>query len=217
MDRNRLIGIARMYMGSQKTSPTRERGYTYHHGLRTANLAQELVARLDEPLGVEEDVLFAGALFHDLGKGEEDHHLVGAARAMSVLNGALSPDELRQVAELIEHHNQRDAAETLPVASRVVQDADTIDHMGVQRVWLALFQSAGEERGPAETVEHYFGAAHQAYIASLRDRLHFSPAVEEFDRRMRVQETVFSHLADEVQGHFCQLPASGVVGEEVVR
>lgn len=212
MDRNRLTGIARMHMGAQKSHQTRERGFIYYHGLRTAKLALHLSLRIPETVGVDEDVLFAGALFHDLGKGGPEHNVAGAVRAMSILNGACGKDELRAVAELIEHHNLRDRSPALPVASRIVQDADILDHMGGQMVWLSLFWSANHDRGPDETLEYYYSEEHQAYIERLRSLLNFDAAVAEFDSRRMLQETFFKRLGEEMEGRFVDettLPVSG--------
>src|SRR6056297_2341039 len=91
MDRQRLIEIASAEMADSKVQPTRERGYIYHHGRRVAALAEQLAATLDTSLNVSADCVFAAGLFHDLAKGTEPHHTLGAEKARPLLAGEMTP------------------------------------------------------------------------------------------------------------------------------
>ena len=64
-------------MASRQESKDREPGWLYHHGRRVARIA----LRLADEIGaaVDRDVMYAGALFHDIGKGAEPHNEIGAA------------------------------------------------------------------------------------------------------------------------------------------
>jgi uncharacterized protein len=196
MDKQRLIEIARGAMAGVKAHPARETGYVFHHGLRVAKIAMDLLGRLGEPAGAAPGVIWAACLFHDVGKGVEPHHQTGAARARELLAGELPATELRTVAELILLHNQR-GREGLSTAAKVVQDADLLDHFGAQCVWLCISWSRTYDRTIEQALEFYNGAENGRYIAGSRASLHFAASREEFDRRVAVERRFFDELAAE--------------------
>jgi len=108
MDRERVIQIARAAMGHNRTHPARERGYVFHHALRTARIALALVERIDEAptLEASEDEVFAAALFHDVAKGEEPHN-EAAARCVGEL---LTDERTAAVARIVREHNRCEGA-----------------------------------------------------------------------------------------------------------
>lgn len=188
IDREQLTELARKAMGESVCLPEREQGYTFHHGLRTARIALDLHARLDAPDGAEADLTFAGALFHDIGKGLRPHHEIGAAMTVELLGPHLSAGTVEQVARVVREHNQRQRpAECLP-ESRIVQDADILDHVGAVLIWQAFHYSAVRHETPAHAVAYYFGPEHQQWLDGLSLSLNF-----ELSRDLLAERRVFTH------------------------
>jgi uncharacterized protein len=200
MDRDRLIEVARLAMAERKTHPAREKGYVFHHGLRTAELAMHLRGRIDRPLEADPEVVFAAALFHDVGKGIEPHHETGAALTAALLAEACGADQVRAIAAIVRRHNQRGGGEALPVATRLVQDADLLDHFGAQSVWLAFHWSGTHERTCEQTLAFYNGEENRRYLAASRAALNFEATREVYDRRVTFERDFFDRLAAESAG-----------------
>ena len=85
MDRQKIIEIARVAMAQRQPRQEREKGYVFHHGLRTAKIAMKLFDSLECPDKTCPDILFCAALFHDVGKGTEPHNETGAKIASELL------------------------------------------------------------------------------------------------------------------------------------
>jgi uncharacterized protein len=76
MDIERINQIAYESMAHRKTHQGREPGFILYHGRRTAQIALRLAAQING--AVDRNILYTGALFHDIGKGTEPHNEAGA-------------------------------------------------------------------------------------------------------------------------------------------
>ncbi len=97
-------------------------GYTLQHTERVRRLARRLAA--DE--GADIEVVGLAALLHDVAKAEgEDHAQRGAERTRALLDGALPPERVAQIAATVAAHNA--AVPGDPIEWRVLSDADKVD------------------------------------------------------------------------------------------
>jgi len=200
MDKQRLIRIARMAMGQRKVTPEREMGYVFHHCLRVAGIAAALWEQLGRRADIDPDILFAGALFHDVAKGTEPHSRLGALTVAELLASELAEPQLQQVARVVREHNSRKQSWDCLPASQIVQDADVLDHFGAQSVWLVVGYAAVHDEPPEACLEFYLGPDHQDEIARRRKGLNFEVSRESFDRRVAFERRFFERLADEQAG-----------------
>lgn len=200
MNRAKCIQIARAAMAGQKVHPAREKGYTFHHGLRTAHLALRLREQISKPLEVSEKLLFLAGLFHDVGKGREPHNQSGAAAVVGLLGEELTGEEVEAVGRIIREHNQRKNSRRCWVASKIVQDADLLDHFGAHGVWLCLHYSASRDRTDAQTLKYYNSPDHQACQVKSRKALNFEISRLSFDRRVSLERQFMDRLAIEADG-----------------
>jgi len=200
MDTDRLIEIARAAMAGRKDHPARERGYTFHHGLRTARIALRLAGLIDEAVGTPQDVLFAGALFHDVGKAVEPHNETGAARVGELLAGELAAEQLALVQRIVREHNRRAHADECCTAGRVVQDADVLDHFGTQSVWLCFHWQCTHEGSCDDALAFYDGPANRDYLEGSRRALNFEAARRIYDERVAFERAFFDRFAAEAAG-----------------
>lgn len=200
MNRKKCIQIARSAMAGRKAHPAREKGYTFHHGLRTARLALRLREQISKPMEVSEALLFAAALFHDVGKGLEPHNHSGAAAVADLLADQLTPDEIKAVGRIVREHNRRKNNRGCWLASKIVQDADLLDHFGAQGIWLCLHYSATHGRTDAQTLKFHNSPDNHAYQVKSRKALNFEISRLAFDRRMSLERQFMDRLAAEADG-----------------
>jgi len=200
MNRKRCIQIARSAMAGRRAHPQRERGYTFHHGLRTARLALALHEQISRPLEVSESLLFVAALFHDVGKGYEPHNRSGAAAVKRLLAGQLTPDEIKAAGRIVREHNLRKNNRRCWTASKIVQDADLLDHFGAHGVWLCLRDSAIHGRNDEQTLQFYNGPEYQALLVKARKSLNFPISRLAFDGRSAIERQLMDRLAAEAKG-----------------
>ena len=186
-------------MNGRKPSATRERGYIYNHGLRVANMALMLLDSTGGKLGTARNIVFAGALFHDVAKGIPSHADVGAEWVITLLRKSATKQEAEQIAFIVRNHNNRGHTD-FPVYIHAVQDADVLDKVGGQMAWRAFHFSAYQERDPALTVEYYFGKEHQLYLRMLSDSLNLKKSRKVFASRLKLQDAFFERFREEVNG-----------------
>lgn len=201
MDLKLITDIARKEMKPRKSLATRERGYLWHHGIRVAHIAMELCDLVDPEERVNRETVYAGALFHDVGKGTKPHNEAGAKIAMTLLQGACAPWEVEETCRLIRLHNRR--SEATDMAAWVVQDADAIDHVGAQQVWLSFLWNAQNNQSQEESLEYYFGEENRGWQAGIRERLNFDAAKAAFDHRLGIADRFFEEMRRENEGHLC--------------
>ncbi|MBN1264665.1 MAG: HD domain-containing protein [Anaerolineales bacterium] len=189
MNREQIEQIARSVMLDCKTHKEREPGWIFYHGLRTARIAEDICSLLD--LNIDGDVLFTGALFHDIGKGSKPHNIVGAELTGKLLGTHFDEEELDRICEIVRLHNQRNNGHEYSLEVRVVQDADLLDHVGPINSWLAFYWSGTHN----ETIED-----HVSFITSeeteqererLRSQLNFDVSVRMYDERILWEDRFF--------------------------
>ena len=194
MDKHELDRRARKAMSQRKTHPGRETGYIYAHGRRVAAIALELAAEVDVEATVDRDILYAAALLHDVGKGIEPHHTLGAVVVRELLDGLAGPEAIDAIARIVAEHNQRDRAGACGLGSRIVQDADILDHHGPQNVWLCLQYAARHDQSVEETLAWYEGDSSRRQAGWNRSALNFEASRRRFDERLTVEREFFQML-----------------------
>ncbi|MHC4717689.1 MAG: HD domain-containing protein [Planctomycetota bacterium] len=189
MNRDQIEEVARDRMLERKEQEAREPGWLFYHGIRTAKIAEKLCDLLE--MEVNRDTVFAGALFHDIGKGRDRHSLVGAKVTKTLLERHCTSEELEAVCEIVRLHNQRHGQERCPEVVRVVQDADLLDHVGPIVPWLAFYWSGTHREAIDSHVRYVTGEENQRYRKGMRERLNFEVSVTMFDERVAWENDFF--------------------------
>jgi uncharacterized protein len=189
MNLDRIDQIAREAMMGRSEHPARAPGWLYYHGRRTGRIAQWLAKQL--LVGVDEDLLYVGALFHDVGKGKEPHNEIGAEIASVLLGPICTADEIAGVCELVRNHNQRNEPGRT-AAVKLVQDADLLDHVGPIGPWLAFYWSGARGESIEEHRAFIRGEENRQYRAGMKAMLNFEFSRQEFDKRVRFEDEFFS-------------------------
>lgn len=207
MQQAEIIAWAESKMQSA-VEPALETGYRFHHGQRVAQLALALAAR--ESLAVDRDVLFIGALLHDVGKSGDvgkGHGPRGARLIEEEIAHLFTAEELRRVTTIVASHylrpkskfqrNQPDPG--WPAEVLLVQDADTLDHFGANGVWIAHHWAAKEQRSQTATIAEHFGPGRDWYEEALR-AMNYPEAVAELKQRMAFTDAYMREWQRENRG-----------------
>ena len=184
-------------MATRLSSPHREPGYIFYHGERTARMCGELLELVvgeDAEFG---DEVFAAAVFHDVGKGFDEHHLVGAEIAVRLLSGLMDPTEIESIKNIVSHHCLRDPARAESIEVALVQDADMIDHFGTQEIWLRLSRCIGEKRSAADFASEWSGAGTAESRIRCRELLNFDVSKKIYDERIKYADEFMNRFAAE--------------------
>lgn len=186
-----------------------ERGFRYHHGLRVAGIAEQLAEELGRDY--DRETLFLSAYLHDVGKAGysgPDHGPRGAelirSEALTLFDSRLHEGVLNAVANHYMRPNsswlEGSVAPTLYYETLLVQDADILDHFGVNALWSAIRWSAHEGLGVLDTIEKYNGEA--KWQDEARRSLNFGPSRAELARRIRLQDSIYAAWLREQEGPF---------------
>jgi len=184
--------IACEQMAQRRPDPDREPGFILNHCRRTALIALRLAEQIN--LQVPRDILYAGALFHDVGKGTEPHNETGAQMARELLRDICRGDELDRICEIVRQHNQRGKSNDFTPEIKLVQDADYLDHAGPLGVWIALYYHGTHAETIEAALRYFHGDERAGALAMMRKRLNYALSVRIFDQRVDWEERFFTEF-----------------------
>lgn len=131
-------------------------GFRYHHGVRVMKYCQKIAEfpRFDNE-SINMDALLIGALFHDIGKieaidkngqliygnyGGISHDALGAKIAPKYLEKFIKDKDLINQICLIISEQESKVVPTR-IESKIIKDADRLDHYGVIHLWCSITHS----------------------------------------------------------------------------
>jgi len=195
-----LTQLARNTMGQRVTHTERESGYGYYHGMRVAKIAQRLADVVDDKRKIDPEELYAAGLFHDVTKGIEPHEETGAALLVTLLAPYFDKAPLRRIGQMVQEHNMRTGNKRTGLGSRILQDADILDHVGTQSIWLNFQYAARHDEPQKGAYEWATGAKHQKKIKRWREALNFDLSRAIFERRVQYENEFFNTFKRELTG-----------------
>ncbi|GIP34709.1 HD domain-containing protein [Paenibacillus sp. J2TS4] len=199
MDIEKIKEVAMKTMSRRKSHLQRERGFIFYHGQRVANMAIHLRKSLFPEDSSKDDIIYVGALFHDVAKGIEPHGKMGAQLIPHLLNEYCTAQELEQISEVVALHNARQR-EGQPFYVKLVQDADVLDHFGSLEIWLKFMYSAHTEENVFDAVALWDSKEHQEYIENSRALLNYDLSQKIYDDRIEFERTFQERFALECNG-----------------
>lgn len=191
MDSQLIDKIAWQALSGRAEHTRREPDWLYYHGQRTGNIALWLADKIGNP--VNRDIMYTGALFHDVAKGSEPHHEIGANQTRELLSSVCTADELDAICNIILNHNQRNVPGH-PAYIKIVQDADLLDHVGVIGPWLAFYWSGSRDETFDDHIKFFRSGEIIQHRQELRSSLNFDVSAEEFDRRIEFEDEFFNRF-----------------------
>lgn len=203
MDFERLDRIAFEKIGKRKSHLEREIGACYYHGVRVAQGVVELRKKIFPNDSSHDEILRCAGLFHDVAKGIEPHPGYGAIIVRELLKNVLTEEELVAVADLIAVHDDRAPESDLHDKwIRLLQDADLLDHYGVQGVWLSFtYQAYTGQQQMMPLIDFYDGEWTES-IAKSRQKLNYDISKEIFDEKAAFEYSVIERMKREGKGFY---------------
>ena len=198
MDIDKLTQIAHDAMVHRKTSEARETGYIFYHGKRTAEIALKLADQLQAE--VNRELLYIGALFHDIGKGNEPHNESGALIVRELLSELYPTEALDNICEIVLCHNRRLRFNEFSLAIKIVQDADILDRVGPMAVWHIFYKGFASDCNVDDTLIFGNGEERTKHLSLLKSVLNFSISQKLFDRRAEFEHQIFKVISRCQQG-----------------
>ncbi len=190
--------LARRLMIDRKGHLERETGYIYYHGVRTAEICMKLLDRMNLDCSIDREMLYAGALLHDVAKGVEPHAENGAAIVRQSLAGKLPAESIESLAELVRMHNKR--GQSTRIDQMLIQDADLLDHFGSQNVWLGFLFSASCDEPGEKALEYFRSDKNLRFVEWCRGILNFDASREVLEGKLAFEKLFFDRFERELHG-----------------
>ncbi len=204
MDFTRLEKLAEIHMKHRKSHRERETGFVFAHGKRVMNGVIILRKMITDDSSFD-DTLACAALFHDVGKGIGEHGKSGAAIARYILKDEITPDELDEVARLIDAHNQRDPESgRWDIRAKLLQDADLIDHFGIMEVWINFLYNANRDWS-FEKAQEFYKNEFDAEVAENRKLINYDIAKQIYDEKIAFNRMIIERMKTEGAGDYVGL------------
>ena len=200
MDRDKLLKIAYNTMECRKAHLNREKGFIFYHGERTANLALNLRKKIFPGEPSKDDIIYAAALFHDIGKGIGHHNETGGVLAKEFLENEMPMQDLETVCSIIRLHNKRKLTDNYSMEIKIVQDADLLDHLGTIEVWLHFFYYANQGGNVKDSIEYWTGQEFKENRKIQRELLNYNLSKQIFDEKIKFEDDFIKRFYKEANG-----------------
>lgn len=202
MDFEKLEALAAEWMKDGRWHKLRETGSVYYHGLRVSRGVLQLRRAVTDD-GQMDDCLRCAALLHDMGKGEADHARCGAELARDRLSGYLTAEELERVCRLIAVHDDRKPGENaFDVWEMLLQDADILDHVGTQEIWMCCNYYARQDR-PFEAMAEWYPDEFEKQMRAYERSLNFMQSKRILTEKVEFQRRFMErYLAERTGGYW---------------
>ena len=200
MNLDAITKIAHEEMGSRKEHKYRERGFLLNHGLRVGKIAINLRKKIYPNESSMDHIIYVGALFHDLCKGNEPHSENGSKMISKLIKEFCSESELMKIEEIILLHNKRNTVNDFEKYIKLVQDADVLDHFGTVEIWQNSSQNGQTEEGILGTLEWYNSSECVEYNDRSIKSLNYDISKKIFEDRISFVELFRSRLTKENNG-----------------
>jgi len=200
MDMNIIAKIAKTLMIDRKAHIEREIGGVYYHGQRTANIAITLRKNIFSNDSNFDETLIAAAYLHDCGKGIGPHAEYGAVIAKHALKNIIDQEEIDKIANLILLHTSRNPENNdFDKATKLLQDADLLDHIGIYEIWMNIQYYAHTEGSISDMIT-YYDKNYKNQRVKHRKLLNFDYSRRVYDEKAAFEKSFIDRLNKEGQG-----------------
>ena len=124
-----------------------------------------------------------------LAKGGSITAVVGSKMVPKILGRVLEKSEIEDIQRLVREHNLRERPNICKLDSRTLQDADVLDHFGVQGIWLSVYYTAKNNGDQKDMLNYYQSKEHKEYAEDKFYGLNFDISKKMFCRTLFQTET----------------------------
>ena len=207
MDLQAINKIAFDLMGDKRGHEWHDVGAKYYHGQRVAKLAIALRKAILPGDDSFDNIIMVAAWLHDICNGsdgwvdgENIHGKQGAERAREILKPFCTSNEINEIAELIEYHDDRDLAKQHGSDYlKILQDADSLDHRGSLEVWGTIVFAVLTNRTAQETAEYNLTKGFRS-LDEYRELVHFELSKQIFDDKVAFYKEFIKRFSTESKG-----------------
>jgi uncharacterized protein len=192
MEIDRIEAVAEAEMASRQDLRYREPGWILHHGKRTGHIARHLLHTLG--LNVCPNTVYVAGLFHDIGKGQDRHNEVGARRCRELLSDLVPADTLGVICDTVESHHKRKKSDSFSDCTKLVQDADLIDHVGLIDIWMAFYWSGSRRESIHDHIAWFKGDESRRWRGYMRNHLNFDVSRQILEDRIEKSDRFFTEF-----------------------
>ncbi len=181
------------YVDDIFTGNNQSQSHSLEHTIRVANTCMDIAKRL----GASIDILLTAALFHDVGRAEEEktgrnHADISAELAKEYLEKQEKYDMIPEVCDAIKSH--RFSTKILPKfkEGKILKDADALDALGIIGLYRVISYSAERNVDMGKTNIHF----HEKLLI-LPSLMHFKYSKKLAKRKCKILST-FSKGLEEI-------------------
>lgn len=202
MDFLALDALAQKLMRARKSHREREIGAIYDHGKRVSVGVISLREAITDD-DSHDDMLRAAAMFHDVGKGIEPHAHSGSILMRDLLRGYTTADEVEEMARLVAAHCDRHPNEEKhDLWTKLLQDADLLDHFGTYDIWMCFSYYAYNGQEGIQKAATYLANELPQQAKKQRELLNFSVSRQIFDEKLAFENSLTRRLLIEATGNY---------------
>jgi uncharacterized protein len=198
--------IAHKLMSQKRNQEWRDVGNKYYHGQRVAKLAVALRKLILPNENGFDEILTVASWLHDVRNddnaflnGVNIHGKLGAEEATEILKPYCDATQIELIANLIEHHDDRNSKAPHGDLIKILQDADLLDHRGTTEIWGTIVYASIYNRTMHETAAWNMQEGISA-IKEYRERLNFEISKKIFDDRTNFYKTFVERFFAESNG-----------------
>ncbi|MHA1591794.1 MAG: HD domain-containing protein [Candidatus Heimdallarchaeaceae archaeon] len=159
--------------------------HSLEHTIRVANTCIDIAKHL----GASIDILLTAALFHDVGRAEEektgrDHAGISAELAKEYLERQEKYDMIPEVCNAIKSHRFSTKIQPKFKEGKILKDADALDALGITGLYRVISYSAEKNVDMRKTNEHF----HEKLLV-LPSLMHFKYSKKLAKRKCKILST----------------------------
>lgn len=181
----KFITSTYLYVESIFTTNNQSQTHSLEHTVRVANTCIDIAKRL----GASIDTLLTAALFHDVGRVEEEktgrcHADISAEMAREYLEKQEKYDMIPEVCDAIKSHRFSTKIQPKFKEGKILKDADALDALGIIGLYRAISYSAERNVDMKKTNMHF----HEKLLV-LPSLMHFKYSKKLAKRKCNILST----------------------------
>lgn len=190
-------------------------GYRYRHGVRVMENVQKISQLpIFKKERIDHNALQIAALFHDVGKivavdknkqliygnyGDKSHDEIGAKIVKKYLKKYISNKNLIEKIALIIVEQEKDK-ENISLESKIVKDADRLDHFGVIHLWVSIIYANYQKKNIEGLKEFWEGDEGKKHYIKNLDKFYFPEVKKIAQKRLGNLEKTTELIFEEDMG-----------------